>query len=76
MSKVELMFIGIDYWDRPVFRDPNGKIWKDVNLGYGTPSLRSASGNDFDGEPDMPCHYIEVELKYPKDVELDKFEEV
>ncbi len=66
MSKVELTFIGIDGWDRPVFRDPNGKLWKDVTLGSSTPSLCSAYNNDFDGEPDMPCHYENIEFKYPE----------
>ncbi len=66
MSKIELTFIGTDGWDRPVFRDPDGRLWKDVHLGDGMPALHSACNNDFDGEPDMPCHHTEVELKYPE----------
>jgi len=31
----KLRFIGIDYWDRPVYRDESGDIWKDVNLRKG-----------------------------------------
>ena len=50
----KLKFIGIDGWDRPVYQDESGQLWKDVNLGCGEPSLHSASNNDFDGEPDMP----------------------
>jgi hypothetical protein len=50
----ELRFIGIDYWDRPVYQDESGRLWKDVNLGDGELSLHSASDNDFEGEPDMP----------------------
>lgn len=50
----KLHFIGIDSWDRPVYQDESGRLWKDVNLGSGVLSLHSASGNDFDGEPDMP----------------------
>lgn len=50
----KLFFIGIDSWDRPVYQDESGRLWKDVNLGYGEPSFHSASGNDFEGEPDMP----------------------
>jgi hypothetical protein len=50
----ELWFIGIDFWDRPVYQDTAGQLWKDVNLGCGDPYLHSASDNDFDGEPDMP----------------------
>ena len=29
MKKTDLTFIGIDCWDRPVYRDTNGKLWKD-----------------------------------------------
>ena len=50
----KLHFIGVDGWDRPVYRDESGRLWKDVNLGDGTPYLHSAVDNDFDGEPDMP----------------------
>jgi hypothetical protein len=64
MSKTKLIFVGIDDWSRPVFRDPDGNLWKDVTLGSGKPALYSASDNDFDGEPDMPCHYKDVEIKY------------
>jgi len=49
-----LKFIGVDSWNRPVYRDQNGKLWKDVNLGKGTPSLSSSVDNTFEGEPDMP----------------------
>lgn len=70
MEKIEMTFIGTDDWYRPVFRDPDGKLWKDVNLGEGTPSLCSACNNDFEGEPDMPFHG-DFELKYPK-VKVDE----
>jgi len=50
----KLHFIGIDGWDRPVYQDEAGQLWKDVNLGNGEPSFHNASDNDFDGEPDMP----------------------
>ena len=49
-----LKYIGIDAWDRPVYRDNHDKLWKDVNLGYGEPYLHSSSDNSFEGEPDMP----------------------
>ncbi len=64
MSKIQMTFIGTDGWDRPVFRDPDGGLWKDVTLGSDTPSLYSACNNDFDGEPDMPIHDANVEFKY------------
>lgn len=50
----KLHCVGIDSWDRPVYQDESGQLWKDVNLGSGEPSLHSASNNEFDGEPDMP----------------------
>ena len=50
----KLHFIGVDSWDRPVYKDESGTVWKDVNLGKGNLSLHSSVDNDFDGEPDMP----------------------
>ena len=50
----ELKFVGLDSWDRPVYKDESGKLWKDVNLGSGTPYLHSSSNNELDGEPDSP----------------------
>lgn len=60
MKKTDLTFIGIDCWDRPVYRDTNGKLWKDITIGSDTPELYSACNNDFEGEPDMP-----IEMTYP-----------
>ena len=60
MKMTDLNFIGYDEWSRPVFRDPKGRLWKDVNCDNGTPALHSASGNEFDGEPDMP-----IRIYYP-----------
>ena len=50
----KLWFAGVDSWSRPVYKDEKGKLWKDVNLGCGTPYLHNAVNNDFEGEPDMP----------------------
>jgi hypothetical protein len=50
----KLYFVGIDSWDRPVYKDESGCLWKDVNLGNGEPYLHSAVNNEFDDEPDMP----------------------
>jgi len=59
----ELKYVGTDAWDRPVYKDQDGNLWKDVNLGSGEPYLNSSSSNEFDGEPDMPIEeeYIIVE---------------
>jgi hypothetical protein len=50
----KLKFIGVDCWDRPVYQDESGQLWKDINLGNGKPYLHNAADNDFEGEPDMP----------------------
>lgn len=47
-----LELIGIDSWDRPVYRDQDGRLWKDILLGQFAPDLHSVSGNTFDGEPE------------------------
>ncbi len=54
MEKIKLVFAGIDSWDRPVYQDEHGVLWKDVTLGSDYPSLYSACNNEFEGEPDMP----------------------
>ena len=57
-----MRFIGIDGWDRPVYQDEDGELWKDINLGSGRPYLHSVAPNgDFDGEPDMPIT-VEFEI--------------
>lgn len=52
-KELKVVFIGIDNWDRPVFKDENGNLYKDINLGNGNLSLCTVSSNDFYGEPDM-----------------------
>ena len=49
MKRTDLKFIGIDGWDRPVYQDPNGLLWKDTTLGSDTPSFASACNNEFEG---------------------------
>ena len=48
MKRTDLKFIGIDGWDRPVYQDPNGLLWKDTTLGSDTPSFASACNNEFE----------------------------
>lgn len=48
----EMTLIGYDGWDRPVYKDETGQLWKDINLGQGEPYLHDA--DDFDGEPGFP----------------------
>ncbi|MEY8507208.1 hypothetical protein AALA78_03085 [Lachnospiraceae bacterium 42-17] len=49
-----LVPVGIDSWDRPVYKDHLGHLWKDVTLGSTKPQLYSALDDNFDGEPDLP----------------------
>lgn len=50
---------GRDSWDRPVYEDETGKLWKDVEPGANCgPKLCSALYNAFDGEPDTPMEYM------------------
>ena len=53
-TKLNLEYIGQDDFSCPTYMDQKGKIWKDINLGHGTPSLYSVSGNELDGEPEYP----------------------
>ena len=50
----KLSLIGVDSWDRPVYKDEGGQIWKDINCGNGTPYLHDSTSNDFDVEPGWP----------------------
>ena len=52
MKKIRL--VGVDDWYRPIYQDEDGRLWKDVNLGIGTPYLHDVADNDIDGEPNMP----------------------
>lgn len=66
-KKITLDFIGIDGWDRCVFKGDNGKVYKTVELeprkGFENVSreaqialLQSLHTTDcFDGEPSCPC---------------------
>ncbi|MBQ2835476.1 MAG: hypothetical protein IJE68_01390 [Clostridia bacterium] len=60
---LKVKIIGIDNWDRPVYQDEKGKLYKDVNLGTGCLSLCTATNNQFYGEPDIPiADNIKVEV--------------
>ena len=62
-------YIGKDRWSRPVYRDQNGHLWKDVNLGmFLPPDLCSASGNMFKGGPDCSIRkeYV-IQCNQPED---------
>jgi len=53
-QELNIQFIGVDNWDRPVFRSEKGILYKDVNLGNGNLALYTSCNNKFEGEPDYP----------------------
>ncbi len=53
-EELKVKLVGIDSWDRPVYKDKDGNLYKDVNLGRGELDLHTAVNNDFYGEPDSP----------------------
>ncbi|MCM1412577.1 MAG: hypothetical protein NC305_18840 [Lachnospiraceae bacterium] len=54
-KKITLKLLGRDSWDRPVYEDESGKLWKDVTPRADYPAdLCSSVNNSFDGEPDTP----------------------
>lgn len=46
-----------DEWSRPVYKGQDGKIYVDINLGNGTPSIHSVTD---EGEPDMPIRNYQI----------------
>ncbi len=59
---LHLKHLGRDSWDRPVYMDDEGVIWKDVNpRAGGKANLCTSVGNEFDGEPDTGMEYF---MKY------------
>lgn len=58
MGKLVLNYIGEDYWSRPVYKDENGRLFKDVNCGSGKIELCTVCG-DFEGEPNTHIENLE-----------------
>lgn len=62
-----LTYLGIDDWNRPVYQDQNGKIWKnikhlarnEIEIENNIDGLCTVYGNSFDGEPEMPLEYFD-----------------
>lgn len=62
---LHLKYLGRDSWGRYVYKDENGKLWKNTDCCSPREcceergdTLNSAAGNNFDGEPDyfMSAH--------------------
>lgn len=74
---LNIKFIGIDNWDRPVYKDENGRILKDTNLGIGEMALCTSSNNSFYGEPDTPINEdtkVKIVKEFNKDISKNKKE--
>lgn len=57
--EITMKFLGMDSWDRPVYEDETGTLWKDVHPhSQYTPKLCTSNGNNFDGESDVPMSYM------------------
>ncbi len=70
---LEIKAIGIDNWDRPVYKDNKGIIYKDISLGKGNlrDSLCTSVNNDFYGEPETPLiKDLKIEIRI-----VDKFKD-
>lgn len=58
--ELHLKYLGRDSWDRPVYKDDNGVLWKDVDPSASRKAnLCTSVGNEFDGEPDTGMGYLE-----------------
>ena len=66
--KMTLIYIGMDSCDRPVYKDENGRLWKDVDpRSNREPDLCTSYNNEFEGEPDTNMCY----MKSYNDVEVE-----
>lgn len=70
--KITLKFLGMDSWNRPVYEDGTGILWKDVNpRRQYEPDLCTSNGNNFNGEPDVPMYamkkYANAEIQFIPD---------
>jgi hypothetical protein len=56
---MKITYIGKDDWYRPVYKDENERLWKDVEPRKGRQSdLCTCYNNEFYGEPDTNMRYI------------------
>ena len=75
----KIRFVGIDSWDRMVFQDENGNIWKYTEPGEQPyerhERLHTSTNNDFDGEPCWPMSPdIDYQVKMGSgDMDLQKY---
>jgi len=61
MGVIHLKYLGRDSWDRPVYEDDNGVIWKDVDPRADRKAdLCTSVDNKFDREPDTGMKYLKA----------------
>ena len=73
-EKLQLTYIGEDDWNRPMYKDQNENLWKDIECGdFEIPVLYASSNNDVDGEPDSPIlqEFEIVKAKEPNPKRFD-----
>lgn len=68
-NKMKLEYIGTDSLDRPVYKDENKTLWKDLDPREDLPpNLYTSANNEFDGEPDTPMSvlgkYKQVQIEF------------
>ena len=56
---LHLRYLGRDSWDRPVYMDDEGIVWKDIEpIAESKAQLCTSVDNEFDGEPDTGMRYF------------------
>ncbi len=78
MDTLDIKFVGIDNWDRPVYKDCKGNLYKDINLGQGMLALCTSCNNDFYGEPDVPINddiKVNIVQKFRNEQERKSYEQ-
>ena len=53
-KKLNLTFVIMDSWSRPVYKDDNGRLYVDADPGCVYPDIHTKSSNEIDGEPEWP----------------------
>lgn len=53
-KELTVKLLGFDDWERPVYKDKNGNLYKGVNQNKDVISLCTVGDNEFYGEPHIP----------------------
>lgn len=75
-SELNIKFVGIDDWNRLVYKDKKGNLYKDVNLGEKDRGIKLCTvlNNDFYGEPNIPIKNVKINIvkSFKKDKEVER----